>query len=86
MAKSPPTRFSVRPENRDAAITHLKEHGYFPMCVEEDENGLAVLIFAALPDDKMLGLVQALPIHLSAKIGIVVGNQPPFLVDGTNGS
>jgi hypothetical protein len=26
----------------------------------------------------MFGLVQALPVHLSAKIGIVMGNQPPF--------
>jgi hypothetical protein len=83
MPKPIPTRFSVQPENEAAAIAHLEARGYSPMRVEKDGSGLSLLIFAPLPDDQMLGLVQALPVHLSAKIGIVMGNQPPFtLTDG----
>ncbi|MFN3458009.1 MAG: hypothetical protein ACK4Z8_10590 [Novosphingobium sp.] len=48
------------------------------MTIEKDDAGLSVLIFRPLPDDQMFGLVQALPVHLSAKIGIVMGDQPPF--------
>ncbi|NOW49023.1 hypothetical protein FHW96_005214 [Novosphingobium sp. SG751A] len=47
------------------------------MMIEEDGRGLIVLIFAALPDDELLGLVQALPVHLSAKVGIIMGDQSP---------
>ncbi len=78
MAKPIPTRFSVVPENETAAIAHLEARGYSPITVEKDEGGLSVLIFTAFPDDEMFGLVQALPVHLSAKIGIVMGDQPPF--------
>jgi hypothetical protein len=78
MAKPIPTRFSVLPENEAAAIAHLEARGYSPMAIEKDDGGLSVLIFKPLPDDQMLGLIQALPVHLNAKIGIVVGNQPPF--------
>ncbi|MCW3836094.1 hypothetical protein ACFQ1E_08580 [Sphingomonas canadensis] len=78
MAKPIPTRFSVLAENEAAAIAYLEARGYSPMAIEKDDGGLSVLIFRPLPDDQMFGLIQALPAHLSAKIGIVMGNQPPF--------
>ncbi|MES2042958.1 MAG: hypothetical protein V4475_03725 [Pseudomonadota bacterium] len=78
MAKPIPTRFSVLPENETAAIAHLEARGYSPMAIEKDESGLIVLIFEPLPDDKMFGLVQALPGRLSAKVGIVMDGRPPF--------
>ncbi|MBD3761772.1 MAG: hypothetical protein IE929_13580 [Rhizorhabdus sp.] len=78
MAKPTPTRFSVLPENEAAAIAHLEARGYSPAAIEKDDGGLSVLIFRPLPDDQMFGLVQALPVHLSAKIGFVIGDQPPF--------
>lgn len=78
MAKPLPSRFSVRPENEAAAVAHLEARGYSPLAIEKDESGLIVLIFEPLADDKMLGLVQALPLHLSAKVGIAMGGRPPF--------
>jgi hypothetical protein len=78
MAKPIPTRFSVLPENEAAAVAHLEARGYSPMEIENDGGGLSVLIFKPLPDDQMFGLVQVLPAHLSAKIGIVMGDRPPF--------
>jgi|EndMetStandDraft_7_1072992.scaffolds.fasta_scaffold829870_2 hypothetical protein len=78
MTKPKPTRFSVLPENEAAAIEHLEERGYSPTIIERDDDGLSVLIFKPLPDDQMFALVQALPVHLSAKVGIVMGDQPPF--------
>ena len=78
MAKPIPTRFTVLPENEAAAIAHLEARGYSPAAIEKDDGGVRVLIFKPLPDDQMFGLVQALPVHLSAKIGIVMGDQPPF--------
>lgn len=77
MAKPIPARFSVLPENEAAALAHLEARGYSPMAIEKDGRGLIVLIFAALPDDELLGLVQALPVHLSAKVGLIVGDQSP---------
>ena len=78
MAKPTPTRFSVLPENEAAALAHLEARGYSPQEIEKDEGGLVVLIFEPLADDEMLGLVQALPVHLSAKVGIVMGGEPVF--------
>ncbi len=78
MAKPIPTRFTVLPENEAAAIAHLEARGYFPEAIEKDDGGLSMLIFTPLPDDQMFGLVQALPAHLSSKIGIVMADQPPF--------
>ncbi|MEZ5707942.1 MAG: hypothetical protein R3E02_00985 [Blastomonas sp.] len=78
MAKPIPTRFTVLPENVAAAVAHLEARGYSPAAIEKDDRGLSVLIFRPLPDDQMFGLVQALPVHLSTKIGIVMGDQPPF--------
>jgi hypothetical protein len=49
--------------------------GYSPAVIEKDDGGLSVLIFRPLPDDQMFGLVQALPVHLSARIGTVMSNQ-----------
>ena len=78
MENPEPTRFSVLPENEAAAVAHLEARGYPPVAIEREDDGLIVLIFKPLPDDQMFGLVQALPIHLSAKVGIVVGDRPPF--------
>lgn len=78
MAKPIPTRFSVLPENEAAAVAHVAARGYFPMRIENGADGLRILIFKPLPDDQMFGLVEALPVHLSAKIGIVMGDRPPF--------
>ncbi|MBX3594742.1 hypothetical protein [Sphingomonas sp.] len=78
MAKPIPTRFSVFPENEAAAVAHLEARGYSPAAIEKDGCGLSVLIFSPLPDDQMFALAQALPVHLSAKIGFVMGDQPPF--------
>jgi len=78
MVKPIGTRFSVKPEDEAAAVAYLRERGFPPASVETDAEGLRVLVFSPLPDDQMSGLVQAIPAHLSAKIGIVVGERPPF--------
>ena len=78
MANPVPTRFSVLPENEATAVAHLEARGYPPEAIEKDDDGLIVLIFKPLPDDEMFGLVQALPVHLSAKVGTVMGDRPPF--------
>ncbi len=39
---------------------------------------MAALVFAGVPENRMHLLAQALPVHLGAKIGIVVGNQDSF--------
>ncbi len=70
-------RFSVANENEDAAVAHLNARGFSPSRIERDEDGLVGLLFD-VPEDRMHLLAQALPVHLSAKIGIVVGDQPPF--------
>jgi len=71
-----PFRFSVTPENRDAALAHLAARGIVPDTIEIEGDGLVVLIFSPRPDAAMFELVQAMPHHLSAKIGIIGG--PPF--------
>lgn len=73
-----PTRFSVLSANVDAAIAHLTERGFRPSSVERGEGGMAALVFAGVPENRMHLLAQALPVHLGAKIGIVVGNQDSF--------
>jgi hypothetical protein len=70
--------FSVTPANRTAAIAHVTDRGFPPLRIEQSEDGLVVLVFAPVPDERMFDLAQALPIHLSAKIGYVVGGEPPF--------
>ena len=70
MRKPTETRFSVSADNEAAAVAHLIAAGFPPLRIEHDD-GCSVLVFAPLPDDQMLGLVKALPVHLSAKIGIV---------------
>ncbi|WP_138921376.1 hypothetical protein [Novosphingobium pentaromativorans] len=76
MAKPIPLRFSVMPENEAAAVDYLQEQGYSPTTIEKDESGVVILIFRPLPDNQLIGLFQALPMHLSAKTGIVMGDQP----------
>ncbi|WP_051583575.1 hypothetical protein [Sphingomonas sp. RIT328] len=48
------------------------------MAIEINDDGLIVLVFKAIPDDDMFGLVQALPVRSSAKINTVLGDRPPF--------
>jgi hypothetical protein len=48
------------------------------MAIGKDDDGLIVLVFKPLPDLQMFGLIQALPVHLSAKIGTVSDDRPPF--------
>ncbi|PBN41383.1 hypothetical protein SxD43FB_22055 [Sphingobium sp. D43FB] len=78
MGKSAPTRFSVTPENEAAALARVSECGYSPIRIEKSEDGLIVLFFAPRPSEEMAGLMDALPLHLSAKIDVVAGNDVPF--------
>ena len=61
-----------------SAVAYHEGRGYPPMAIGKDDDGLIVLDFKSLPDVQMFGLIQALPVHLSAKIGIVSGDRPPF--------
>ncbi|HEY0622450.1 hypothetical protein [Sphingomonas sp.] len=72
-----PVLFSVSPENEAEAIAQLTAREFPPSRIETDEEGLTILVFA-VPDEQMDALVRALPVHLSANVGIVVGDQPPF--------
>lgn len=86
MTKSMPIKFSVQSEDKAAAVAHLRERGYSPMRIEERGNGSVMLVFSPLPDNQMFELVQALPFHLSAKIGVVMGDHPPFHPEQSNDS
>ena len=72
-----PSFFSVSSENEAEALAHLTRKGFPPSRIEKGEDGLAVLVFADVPDERMYELAQALPVHLSAKIGIVMGDRSP---------
>ena len=78
MKKDTPLRFSVRLEDDLEAITYFKERGLVPIKVEKGEDGLAVFLFATPPDNQMFEFTQALPSHLSAKVGIIMGNRKPL--------
>lgn len=67
------TYFSVAPQNEAAAVAYATERGFPPTRVERDGEGRSVLVFAPLPDDRRFALAQALPVHLSTKIGIIGG-------------
>ncbi|WP_235512976.1 MULTISPECIES: hypothetical protein [unclassified Sphingomonas] len=71
------TRFSVAAADVDAAIAWLGERGFAP-CRVEYGDGDAALVFPLLPGDRLGALAMALPLHLSSKVGIVVGDGPPF--------
>ncbi|MHA6720585.1 hypothetical protein ACX40Y_14180 [Sphingomonas sp. RS6] len=64
--------FSVTAHNETAAVAYVTERGFPPIRVEQD-GVQRVLVFPPLPDEEMARLAQALPIHLSVKIGIVGG-------------
>lgn len=70
-------RFYVLVENEAAAVAHVTDRGYPPAAIERDGDRFVVLIFQSKPVDQLFGLFQALPTHLSAKIGIMSG-VPPF--------
>ena len=65
--------FSVAAINEAAAVAYATERGFPPARVERDANGLSVLVFAPVPDAQMYRLANALPVHLSAKIGFIGG-------------
>ncbi|WP_237709249.1 hypothetical protein [Sphingomonas elodea] len=65
--------FSVAAANEAAAVEYVTERGFPPLRVERDEKGCSVLVFAPLPDTEMFRLANALPVHLSAKVGFVGG-------------
>ncbi|KQN19529.1 hypothetical protein ASE86_13800 [Sphingomonas sp. Leaf33] len=73
MSEPTETYFSVAADNEAAAVAHVTARGFLPLRIERVDDGISVLVFAPLPDDQMFGLAQALPIHLSSKIGIVGG-------------
>lgn len=71
--------FSVAPENRIAAVAHMIARGFPPLRIEHSENGLVVLVLPSVSEERMFELAQALPIHLSAKVAYVIGDEPPFI-------
>lgn len=73
-----PTFFTVLPEDEAGAVAHLIAKGFPPSRIGNDEEGMVVLVFADVPEERMYELAQALPVHLSAKLGIVMGDHPPF--------
>lgn len=73
-----PVRFYVLAENEPAAIAHVNARGFSPMTIERGDGDTVILIFESRPDDELFELVQALPGHLSAKVGIIAGDRPPF--------
>jgi hypothetical protein len=75
----PPAKFSVLPENEVQAVAHFEVHGFSPTRIERDAQGLSVLVFSPMTEEQALRFVEVFPVHLSAKIGIVVGNRPPTL-------
>lgn len=78
MTKPIAVRFSVLPENEEAAVAHISARGYSPMQIERNVEGLTVLVFPPLAGEALEKLVKTMPVHLNAKIGIVVGDAPPF--------
>lgn len=75
----PPPRFSVVPENEAHAVAHFEDHGFPPDRIEQDAQGLSVLVFSPMTEQQALHFMEVFPVHLSAKIGIVVGGWPPTL-------
>ncbi|MCW4462605.1 hypothetical protein OK349_12880 [Sphingomonas sp. BT-65] len=73
-----PSFFTVAPENEAETVAHLTAKGFPPSRIDKDEEGEVVLVFADVPDEQMHKLAQALPVHLSTKLGIVMGDRPPF--------
>lgn len=70
-------QFGVAVDDVDIAVAWVAERGFAPCRVERlDEE--AALVFAPLPEAQMAALVMALPVHLSRKVGIVVGDRTPF--------
>lgn len=77
MTRKTSTRFAVIPESEAEAIAYVNERGFEPM-IERDAQGCVYLVFPALSEVESSLLAVALPIHLSAKIGIVANDPPPF--------
>lgn len=82
MARKTPIRFAVMHENEVEAVAHLTEKGYAPAKIERDDKGFVYLIFPPVSEADAWKLMEALPLHLSAKIGFVMHGPPPFIIDG----
>lgn len=81
MARKTSTRFAVIPESEAEAIAYVKERGFEPE-IERDDQGFVYLIFHALSEVECRQLADALPIHLTAKVGIVTDDPSPFISPG----
>ncbi|WP_234715954.1 hypothetical protein [Sphingopyxis macrogoltabida] len=66
------------------AVAYVRERGFEPSEIERDEHGFVYLVFSPLPDSQCRTLAQALPIHLSAKIGFAMNGAPPFTTPDQN--
>lgn len=62
------------------AVAYVRERGFEPAGIEHDEHGFVYLVFSPLSDSQCSMLAQALPTHLSAKIGLAINAAPPFIV------
>lgn len=72
------------PDSEAEAIAYVRERGFEPVKLEHDEQGLVYLVFPPLSDRDCGRLAQALPVHLSAKIGFVMNGAPPFIAPDRN--
>lgn len=80
MVESDESFFAVAPENKGAALAHLTERGLVPIKVDDCGDGLCTLAFAQIPEERMYARARALPIHLGAQLGVVIGdNLPPTI-------
>jgi hypothetical protein len=66
------TYFAIDPANLSAAVAHVTDRGFAPSRIETDKNGLALLVFAPVDEERMFDLARALPIQFSAKRGYIM--------------
>jgi hypothetical protein len=78
MAMNIPIRFAVMPENEVEAVAHLAATGHAPTKIERDDKDSVYLMFPPTSEVDAWKLMEALPRHLSAKIGFVM-RAPPAL-------
>jgi hypothetical protein len=84
MDRKTPIKFAVIPEREGEAVAYVRERGFESARIERDDNGFVYLVFPPLSDIECGRLAQALPIHLSAKIGFVMNGAPPFSAPDRN--
>ena len=66
------------------AIAYVRERGFESAEIERDDQGFVYLVFPPLSDIECNRLAQALPIHLSAKVGLVMNGAPPLVAPDRN--